>query len=172
MAYPHYVHIKIFVNWNGLYYRLWGILQLSPIHFNGADLQYQTSPIDRCGAVTKRKHPCFFNPVQPFQDVGWINNSPSSFILIQDTKKMITPGHRNLLLYIQVRSLLLVNMWSNSWRIFLVIIWDWQGCAAELTQSRIKKLVIFHKRLKYSMNSDENLYTPHSVGYIRGWTSR
>lgn len=36
-------------------YRLCAALQLSHIHFNGADLQYQAQPTDRCGAASGTK---------------------------------------------------------------------------------------------------------------------
>lgn len=39
---------------------LFVVLQLSPIHFNGAKLQYQTQPMDGCCVVFGKKQPYYF----------------------------------------------------------------------------------------------------------------
>lgn len=48
-------------------YRLCVVLQLNLIHFNGTKLPYQTQPMDRCGAVSGKKQPCFPNAEQPLK---------------------------------------------------------------------------------------------------------
>lgn len=46
------------------FHRLCVILQLSPVHFNKSELQYQKQSIDRCGDVSGKKQTCFSNPIK------------------------------------------------------------------------------------------------------------